>query len=325
MTRFSWKECADLPTNSNLIGITAIVNERVYYGGIVSEENDTDQYTVFCYDPLQDKWTTLPPLPVRWFGLGQVNGELVAVGGMKGNVGSLLETNKIHTYDEQEKTWKQTIPPMPTARWFPGVLSLQSALIVAGGACIRVRQPGLVDFLKMPFSRINLSHTECFHVVEIFKQDTLQWYTASPLPIPCHNISLIDIGNTCYALGGFYTSHLNQVLHASVDDLLGNAVPANQPTRDTQSAWKTLSKTPTYATAAAVLAGNLLAVGVEHTSENAQRKIYMHVTSVDSWIYVGVLPVPSEYANIAVANLSPLEILVIEGSSVNKGTPIAFK
>ena len=35
----------------------------------------------------QDKWTTLPPLPatVKWFGLGQVNGKPVAVGGAKGN------------------------------------------------------------------------------------------------------------------------------------------------------------------------------------------------------------------------------------------------
>ena len=127
----------------------------VYYGGIVSTEN-TIEYNVLCYDPSQDKWTTLPPAPVRWFNLGIVNGKLVAIGGAEtsGSGENLFEiiTNKIHTYDEQEKTWKQTIPPMPTARWYPGVLSLQSALVVAGGACIRCRQPGLVDFLKMPFS-----------------------------------------------------------------------------------------------------------------------------------------------------------------------------
>ena len=40
-------------------------------------------YMVFCYDPSEDKWTTLPPLTVRCFGLGQLDGELVAVGGVK--------------------------------------------------------------------------------------------------------------------------------------------------------------------------------------------------------------------------------------------------
>ena len=38
-------------------------------------------------------------------------------------------------------------------------------------------------------------------------------------------ISLFVIGN---ALGGWDGSNLNQALCASVDDLLGNAVPANQ-------------------------------------------------------------------------------------------------
>ena len=58
----------------------------------------------------------------------------------------------------------------------------------------------------------------------------VQWYKADPLPIGCQNTSLIVTGNICYALGGYGASHLSQALHASVDDLLGNAVPANQTT-----------------------------------------------------------------------------------------------
>ena len=52
-----------------------------------------NEYIIYCYDPSQDKWTTLPPLPVRWFGLGQINGKLVAVGGMKRSTGN--ETNNV--------------------------------------------------------------------------------------------------------------------------------------------------------------------------------------------------------------------------------------
>jgi hypothetical protein len=205
--------------------------------------------------------------------------------------------------------WKQTIPPMPTARWFPGVLSLQSALVVAGGA--------------IPYYTA---------AVEIFRPDTSQWYRADRLLIACQNISLVAIGNTCYALGGYDGSHLNQVLYASVDDLLGNAVPANQTTHsgssDTQSAWKTLPNTPTYYPAAAVLAGSLLAIAgneIPRIGGAAKKEVYMYSPSTKSWIYISDLP-SSQYYGPAVAVLSSTEVLVIEGfdgdtvHTVYKGT-----
>ena len=263
--------------------------------------DDADHYIVYCYDPSQDKWTTLPPLPVRWFGLGQVNGKLVAIGGFP-----TKDTNKVYTYDERSRKWKQIIPPMPTATWYPGVLSLQSALVVAGG----------------------VPHTTA---VGIIKPDTSQWYRTDPLPTACCNISLVAIGNTCYALGGYKGSHLNQALHASVDDLLRNAIPANQTTHsgssDTQSAWKMLPNTPTYGpAAAAVLAGNLLAIGGNETSEGGadKKEVYMYSPSTNSWIYISDLPTPLSRATVAV--LSSTEILVIGGwnrgrmNTVYKGT-----
>ena len=268
--------------------------------------NNTD-YIVYFYDPSQDKWTTLPSLPVKWFGLGQVNGKLVAVGGTKGDYSPL---NDVYIYGEQSQKWKQTIPPMPTARWSPGVLSLQSALVVAGGFT--------------PSS----SYTT---VVEIFKPDISQWYKTDPLPTACSDISLVAIGNTCYALGGYKRpSYLNQALYASVDDLLGNAVPADQTihsgSSDTQSAWKTLPNTPTYRPAAAMLAGNLLAIGGKQTSGAGafKEEVYMYFSSTNSWIYISDLPAPR--SEIAVSVLSSTEILVIGGrdggmvNTVYKGT-----
>ena len=103
-----------------------VINGKVYCGGGSTDSPDGD-YIVYCYDPSQDKWTTLPQLPVRYFGLGQVNGKLVAVGGENN---TWNETNDVYTYDKRSRKWKQTIPPMPKARQSPGVLSLQSALVV---------------------------------------------------------------------------------------------------------------------------------------------------------------------------------------------------
>jgi N-acetylneuraminic acid mutarotase len=254
-------------------------------------------------------WTILPPLPVRRFGLGQVNGKLVTIGGQKRS--DYQPTNEVYTYDDLLQTWEQTIPPMPTARHSPGVLSLQSALVVAGG------------YTSSP------SHSY-IAAIEIFKPDTSQWYRTNPLPTACCNEILVAIGNTCYALGGDDGLFLNQALYASVDDLLGNAVPANQTTHsgssDTQSAWKTLPNTPTYQPAAAVLAGNLLAIGGDETSKGgaAKKEVYMYSPSTNSWIYISDLPAPR--STTAAAVLSSTEILVIGGfdgcrvNTVYKGT-----
>ena len=289
-----WRECANRLTKvSN--GNTTVISGKVFYGGVSSDnEADVLEYTAYCYNPSQDKWTTLPPLPVRWFGLGQVNGKLVAVGGEKSD--NKQASSRVYTYDENVQKWKQTIPPMPTARHSTGVLSLQSALLVAGG--------GASSYID---------------AVEIFKSDTSQWYTTDPLPIACRDMSeLVAIGNTCYALGGYKgPSNLNQALYASVDDLLGNAVPGNQATRggssDTQSAWKTLPNTSIYRPAAAVLTGNLLAIGGDESAEGGadMKEVYMYSSSTNSWIYISDLPAPLSNATAAV--LSSTEILVIGG------------
>jgi N-acetylneuraminic acid mutarotase len=112
---------------------------------------------------------------------------------------------------------------------------------------------------------------------------------------------------------------LNQALYVSVDDLLGNAVPANQTTHsgssDTQSAWKTLTNTPTYHPAVAVLAGNcnLLAIGGKAISKGGadMKEAYMCSPSTKSWIYISDLPAPR--STTAAAVLSSTEILVIGG------------
>ena len=300
----TWKRYTKLPTRMNNAK-TTVINGRVYCGGGIADDGcGNDEHNVYCYDLSQDKWTTLPPLPVRYFGLGQVNGELVAVGGRKksDDYSAVTSFNNIYTYDKKSSKWVQTIPPMPTPRDCINVLSLQSVLIVAGGCT----SPWYTD------------------TVEVFKSDTSQWYRTDPLPTACCQMSLVAIGNTCYALGGYNGSLLNQVLYASVDDLLGNAVPANQTTHsgssDTQSAWKTPPDTPTYRPAAAVLAGNLFAIGGKETSNlhGASRKeVHMYVSSTNSWTYISDLPVA--LSSTAVAVLSSIEILVIGGLTATPG------
>ena len=186
---------------------------------------------------------------------------------------------------------------MPTARWSPSVLSLQSALVVMGG-----------QGMAAPSD----AHTT---LVEIFKPDTSQWYRTCgpPKDQTALALQLIAIGDKCYTLGG---SDLDQIFFASVNDLLRFAVPAaaNQIThiashRDNKSAWKKLCETETVAPAVSLLDGNLLTIGGSERFMGT--KVYMYCPSTTSWIYISDVPIRQAGATVAV--LSSTEILVIGG------------
>ena len=198
--------------------------------------------------------------------------------------------------------WKSTvIPPMTLARSFPAVSSLSKLMIVAGG---------------------NMEGGCSTNKVEVFQQETSQWHQAASLPKACCNLSLTSSGDTLYALGGYdQPSLLNQALYISIGDLLG----VQDPTKLT---WRTLQTSPSYQPPAAMLFGNLLAVGGWTTSGGkvALKSIYMYSSTTDSWMYFSDLPEPCAWTTCAV--LSATEMLLIGGRNqenvraVYKGTLI---
>ena len=301
-----WKRCADLPKGI-CYGQSVIIDNKVYCSrGSTTLFDSSDDYLVHCYDLSHDQWRTLAPLPVCWFGLGQLNGKLLAIGGRKKD--NPVEVSETYMLDEKSKKWKRAIPPMPTARSCPILFSVKQALVAAGGVI----------------------GDEESNAIEVFMLDTSQWYSTDHLPKPCGRISLVVEGNTCYTLGGHNNGdHLNKVHYASVDDLLSNAVPVGQQSQGrqiTSSTWKILPSTPTNQPTAAVLAGSILAVGGDQLSERGgdAREIYVYSSATSSWIYLSDLPLP--LSGTTAAHLSATEILVIGGwneskvKSVYKGT-----
>ena len=169
-----WKECASLPTEMDE-GQATVIGNKVYFGGGAGN-NHQDDYLVHCYDLSRNAWTTLPPLPNWYYAIGQVNNKLTAIGGVKDRVGG--RSNEMYIYSEQSQRWKLQVP-RPIARDCMGVLSHQSALIVVGGE------------YRLRFAT---------NVVEIFRLDTLQWCRTDPIPVECCSISIVAIGNICYAI-----------------------------------------------------------------------------------------------------------------------------
>ena len=300
-TTITWTKCADVPIEVSH-GRSTVLNSKVYLvKGVTSEGEIT---TVYCYDPLQDQWSTLPPLNVRQFGLGHVEGKLVTLGGVK-LPPSKERTSDVHTFVESTGKWKKAYPPMPTARSSAIVFSLENALVVAGGYSYKGGK--------------KVSE----NIVEVFKVKELQWYRAGKLPVSLQRVHMFGVvlNTELYLIGGLRVGATHsQVLYTSVADLINNAILANLkndhgdiPLPD----WKTLPDTPTNKSAITSLAGMLITLGGE---KNA---IHMYSPSVNSWVRVGSLPALRLLTTINV--LSPMEILVIGGFDGSKDVNTVYK
>ena len=276
---------------------SAVINNTVYIGG---KANATGEYIVYCYNHSTDKWSSLPPLPIRYFGLGQVKRELVAVGGMK--KGEDVPTNQVYVYDAALQRWKQTMSPMPTCRAFPSTVSFESkSVLIAAG--------GLVD----------LYDDEYTPIVEMYRTGTASWCKVKSLPIPLHYISMVGHGSTCYILGESVGSGDKQRgFYCSIDDLTASTADTMEAVgehnvSEERTYWKPFLGAPSYQPAVGVLGGHVLAIGGWTSQEAKARKkeVYVYSPSMNSWVYIDDLPAPRVSSTIAVLSLS--EILLVGG------------
>ena len=271
-------------------GQAVTINGKVYYGGGACD-NDDDEYCIHCYDPPQDVWSTLPRLPVRWFSLGEVKGELVVVGGADS---SRSRSNVVHVLNKG-RNWKQTIPPMPTARHSPAVVSLPTHLIVAGGG---LGSSGYTDN------------------VAIYNISTSQWSETDRLPYACYNQRGTVYNNTVYLMGGYGGKILNKVFAAQVDKLISADRQDDGSANKADSVWNTISNTPSDRPSPVTISDTLFAIGGMDSGYKANQRIYAYSSSMDSWLYIGDLPSPM--AGTATVSLSPTECLMIGGWNNNK-------
>ncbi len=293
--QLSYSQCSEAPVKT-AGGLAITINGKVYYGGgdCDDDDDDDDTYCVHCYDPPQDVWSTLPRLPVCYFGLGELEGELVAVGGTD----SFSTSNVVHVFNKG-RNWKRTISPMPTARSSAAVVSLPTHLVVAGGQLV-------------PSYYIDN--------VEIYDISTSQWSETDRLPYACCNQRGSVYNNTVYLMGGFDGNDLNKVLAAQVNKLIS---ADRQDDGSADSVWNTISNTPFYRPSPVTISDTLFAVGGVHSEGEVSQKVHAYSSSMDSWLYVGDLPSPVVHA--ATVSLSPTECLVIGGRNNDKRISTVLK
>ena len=169
------------------VSAQAIVIDGIVYVGGGACDNDANNCIVCSYHLVDDKWSTLPPSPVKYFGVGQVSGQLVLVGGWK--VSTRKVTRDVHVFTSESQQWETSIPAMPTARRGLTVVSHSTVLVACGGS----------DDSVTPLP-----------TVELYSSESSQWYQCPPLPFPRGWMSSVTIGDICFLIGGLETNHAIQ-------------------------------------------------------------------------------------------------------------------
>ena len=129
-----WEEGAPAPVGRN--GHTAVwLNGLVYVGGGI-ETGAKSSYTIDCYDPVNNSWSSPIDTPYYYFAMTTLNDNLLIAGGSDKRY---ERTNQILTMDAgQLKNYTKMI----TARTHATATGHQGMLIITGGRDIGVARGG---------------------------------------------------------------------------------------------------------------------------------------------------------------------------------------
>ena len=271
-----------------------VLGNKVYVGGGDTPTDETD-YNIYSCDLTGDiTWKTLKS-PTRWPALTTYQEMLVLVGGVDPSTGTL--TNQLWVMEE-EGTWTQPLPPMPTSRWGASATTTQNNLIVAGGGG---------------------SEDEELDLVEVY--NGRQWATAQSLPKACHDMKSAVHNGIWYLVRGWGQGR--EVFCASLESLV-----ASTQSEVTERVWKTLPVVRHGCSSTAVWGGRLMAVGGHPYDDNSDyysnsSDILSYSSRTQSWVKVGDLPV--DLHSTCTTVLPTGELLVVGGYGTWGASDHVFK
>ena len=294
---------------------TIVIDGYLYAGGGFGGSRTSDEHverSIYRYSITDDKWTTpFPSAPVVKFGLAQLSGKIVLVGGRPG---SSKITANCHCYNEEDREWivsDKLIPRMQIPRSSLTAVSWKSspAIIACGG-----------------FDK----HFNPLTCVEIFHEKTKTWQVSCSLPFPRAISTFAIIGNTLYLVGGYKNNsphgYTKTVASAHIPSLLKYDPPVgtggeNDPkakSPPTSELWKSLPGAPHFFTSCASIRGCLVVVGGQSKSLGATTcitSVFVYSPVSEDWYQVGELP--SACTMCATAALPTGELLVMGGCTNN--------
>ena len=273
--KFQWERCPDLPVG--VYNAQAVLLERkVYFGGGMQREETLPPY-MYTYDVDDNLWQLLPS-PAKRAALAVYRGKVVLAGGM---IDDDTITNKVWVLQD-DNTWNESLPPMPTARYGASGLADENFLLVVAG----------------------VADHRTLNVVEIY--DGIQWNATSPLPLKCWNLWSTYLNGYCFLIGG--EGQDKSVLYSSIQSLINDATKE-------QLEWKKLPDVPYSASCTTTFAGTLLAVGGRKMDRRGYKEktsdIFMYFPLTQQWAPMTKMPVCMDCT--CAVSLSPHELMVIGG------------
>ncbi len=272
-----------------MTGAQAVVINGIVYMGGEGWGSYAELCTVCRYHPGEDKWAKLPPPPVNSFGVGQVSGQLVLVGGKVASTGKV--TGDVCVFITESQQWERSIPAMPTARLALLVVSHLTVLIACGGSDNSGR--------SLP-------------TVELYNSEASQWYQCPPLPSPRDWMSTVTVGDTLFLAGGFegrtVSSASQLIFSASLSSLIDRATH-----HSSDRLWTTLKNTPNYRFTSASVGGCLLVLGGidKRVGGEVSASIHTYLPTSSTWHPMGQLPLP--LCRLTAVLLPTNELLIIGG------------
>ena len=261
-----------------------ILEDKLYIGGGDQKDLAADR-VVYEYDVngLVRKWTALPPSPVAYFALAEVNKSLTLVGGW--DFIKKVSTGQLTVWDREQQQWSAPFPAMLTPRQDPAATTYQLWLLVAGG----------MNFKKPIYN------------VELFDCATFQWHTIRPLPKPSVGMTSCVIGNIWYLLGGTnFTDPARgecgpqeAVFSLSLDE------------RITTNRWNVLPDSPLFCSTAVAFGDYLLSVGGTDSpgSRACSPALFLFSPTLEKWLFIGNLPTARSHATCAMLSKGRLAVL----------------
>ena len=172
------------------------MQDKVYITGVASDDDDilSIRRQVQVYSLEERKWSTVPrdpivkPAPNYNAPIAIIDDHITLIGGRDATSGII--TNALCSWFEEEREWKQILPPMPTRRLESGVCHHDNFLLVSGGIEI---EPTVLN------------------TVDVYNFNTKSWITpkALELPIALRSHHLVFFEDDIYLMAGATTYPTN--------------------------------------------------------------------------------------------------------------------
>ena len=267
----------NMPVGAVSFGAT-IHNSRVYISAAYIDITGNAVRTVLVYSTNEHKWNVLEATKQHnGSAIAVVNHHITLIGGDDEETDKV--TNTLSTWYEEEGRWKQVLPPMPTGRASPAVISHDNLLLVTGG---------LADDAPTALSTI-----------DVLDLTTMNWTTSEgldlPVPLWLHHLALC--GEYLYLVGGSKSqeNYNSQAWRAKWSDVKQTAAPQHSQSR---SVWTQIADPPTLLPNAVSCGGTLYTVGgitrdnkLISTVYTSTSVYHAYITARNQWVSVGDMSV----------------------------------